>query len=104
MTWAAHDPLNFVDSHSMEFCNLLPRHPVVRQGADAAVLGSRYLAGLTPGHRLCRIGFGSAGASTLAVLIGRCGAIAKTRGWRRGWCSAEGAEAGPVGTSGRMVC
>ena len=31
---------------------------------------------------LCRIGFGSAGASTFAVLIGRCGGIAKIRGCR----------------------
>jgi len=51
VTWAAHDPLYFVDSDSIEVCDLLPRHPVVRQGADATVLGSGYLAGLMPDRR-----------------------------------------------------
>jgi hypothetical protein len=47
VTWAAHDPFYFVDSNSIEFCDLLPRHPVARQGADTTGLGRRYLAGLT---------------------------------------------------------
>jgi hypothetical protein len=51
VTWATHDPLYFVDSNSIEFCDLLPRHPVARQGADATVLGSGYLAGLTLDRR-----------------------------------------------------
>jgi len=51
VTWAVHDPLYFVDSNSIEFCDLLPRHPVARQGADTTVLGSRYLAGLMPDRR-----------------------------------------------------
>jgi hypothetical protein len=51
VTWATHDPLYFVDSNSIEFCDLLLRHPVARQGADATVLGSRYLAGLMPDRR-----------------------------------------------------
>jgi hypothetical protein len=51
VTWATHDPLYLVDSNSIEVCNLLPRHPVARQGADATVLGSGYLVGLTPDHR-----------------------------------------------------
>ena len=51
MTWAAHDPLYFVDSNSIEFCDLLLCHPVARQGADATVLGSEYLAGVAPDCR-----------------------------------------------------
>jgi hypothetical protein len=51
VTWAARDPLYFIDSNSIDLCNLLPRHPVARQGADATVLGSRYLAGLMPDRR-----------------------------------------------------
>ena len=51
MTWATHDPFYFVDSNPIEVCNLLPRHPVARQGADATVLGSGYLAGLMPDRR-----------------------------------------------------
>jgi hypothetical protein len=51
VTWATHDPLYFVDSNSIEVCDLLPRHPVARQGADATVLGSGYLASLTPDRR-----------------------------------------------------
>jgi hypothetical protein len=62
VTWAAHDPRYFVDSNSIEVCDLLPRHPVGRQGADATVLGSGYLAGLTPD---CR-------PSPYLLLIGWC--------------------------------
>jgi hypothetical protein len=51
VTLAAHDPLYLVDSNSIELCSLLSRHPVARQGADATVLGSRYLAGLAPDRR-----------------------------------------------------
>src|SRR3984893_12458399 len=51
VTWATYDSLYFVDSNSIEVCDLLPRHPVARQGADATVLGSGYLAGLTPDRR-----------------------------------------------------
>jgi hypothetical protein len=60
VTWAAHDPLYFVDGNPIEVCNLLPRHPVARQGADATVLGSRYHAGLTSDDRtsLYRLRFG----------------------------------------------
>jgi hypothetical protein len=43
---------------------------------------------------LRRIGLGSAGASTFAVLIGHCGGIAKMRGWRRAWCSGDDATSG----------
>ena len=60
VTWTTHDPLYFVDSNPIEVCNLLPRHPVARQGADATVLGSGYLAGLMPDRRpsLYRLRFG----------------------------------------------
>jgi hypothetical protein len=51
VTWTAHDPLYFVDSNSIEFCDLLPRHPVARQGADTTVLGSGHLTDLTPDRR-----------------------------------------------------
>jgi hypothetical protein len=69
------------------------------------VLGSRYLAGLTPNRR----------PSSHLLLIGWCfdlrctrlicGGIAKIRGWRRGCCSADGTASGTdVGASARMVC
>jgi hypothetical protein len=57
VTWATHDPLYFVDSNSIEVCDLLPRHPVDRQGADATVLGSGYLAGLRASPHLLLIGW-----------------------------------------------
>jgi hypothetical protein len=54
------DTLDFVDSNSIELCDLLPRHPVARQGADTTVLGSKDLAGLWPDCRLalCRLSAG----------------------------------------------
>jgi hypothetical protein len=51
---ASADTLYFVDRNSIDLCNLLPRHPVARQGADPTVLGSGYLAGLTPDRRPSR--------------------------------------------------
>jgi hypothetical protein len=48
---ALGDTLYLVDSNPIEFCDLRPTHSVVRQGADATVLGSGYLAGLTPDRR-----------------------------------------------------
>jgi hypothetical protein len=42
----------FVDSDPIELCDLRPRHPVPRQGADTTELGDRYLAGLTLDDRL----------------------------------------------------
>src|SRR5262249_20305628 len=45
------DALYLSDSNSIEFCDLLLRHPVVRQGPDAAELGGRDLTGLTPDRR-----------------------------------------------------
>jgi hypothetical protein len=69
VTWAAHYPLYFVDSNCVELCNLLPRHPVARQGADATVLGSGYLADLTPDRR----------PSPYLLLIGWCFDIRCTR-------------------------
>ena len=61
-TRPADDTLDLVDSNPVVFCDLLPRHPVARQGVDATVLGSGYLAGLTPD---CR-------PSPDLLLIGRC--------------------------------
>ena len=61
-TLPADDTLDLVDSNPVVFCDLLPRHPVARQGADATVLGSGYLAGLMPD---CR-------PSPYLLLIGRC--------------------------------
>ena len=37
------DTLYLVDSHPIELCDLLSRHPVVRQSADATELGGRDL-------------------------------------------------------------
>jgi len=48
VTWADHDPLYFVDSNSIELCNLVLRHPVVRQRPDATELGGRNVTALTP--------------------------------------------------------
>jgi hypothetical protein len=50
-TLPADNTLDLVDSNPVVFCDLLPRHPVARQGADATVLGSGYLAGLMPDCR-----------------------------------------------------
>ena len=69
MPGAADDPLYFVDSNCVEFCDLLARHPVARQGADATVLGSGYLAGLTPDRR----------PSPYLLLIGWCFDLRCTR-------------------------
>jgi threonine dehydrogenase-like Zn-dependent dehydrogenase len=36
------DTLYLVDSNFIEFCSLLPRHPVICQGPDATVLGCAF--------------------------------------------------------------
>jgi hypothetical protein len=46
---APDNPLYLVDSDPIELCDLRPRHPVGRQGADATELGDRYLGGAS-GH------------------------------------------------------
>ena len=104
LTGASDDPIYFIDNDPIELCDLCPRHPVLRQSADATELGDRYPAGLTPDRRRSPLCFGVAAGSTFAVSIGT-GGIAKIRGCRRGWCSADGASFGAdVGTSTRAGC
>jgi hypothetical protein len=51
LIWAPDNLLYLVDNDPIELCDLCPRHPVLRQSADATELGDRYLAGLTPDRR-----------------------------------------------------
>ena len=105
---APDDTLYLVDCNFVKLRELRPRHPVVRQGAAATELGYRYLAGLVLGGRLSPylLRFRSRFyRSTFAVLIGTTGGIAKIRGCRRGWCSADEASFGAdVGASAPVVC
>ena len=53
LTRASNGPIYLADSDPIEFCHLRRRHPVARQGADAAELREGYLAGPsmeTPGR------------------------------------------------------
>jgi hypothetical protein len=52
LTRASDDPIYLVNSDPIELCDLLPRHPVARQDADATEFGDGYLAGLALGGRL----------------------------------------------------
>jgi hypothetical protein len=76
---APDNPLYLVDTDPIELCDLLPRHPVARQGADATELGDGYLAVSRLAVAFRSICFGSAAGSTFAALIGTIGRIAKTR-------------------------
>ena len=49
---AADGALYHFDSNPVEFCDLLLRHPVVRQGPDTTELGGRDLTALTPNRGL----------------------------------------------------
>ena len=68
-------------------------------------MGGRDLTVLTLDHGVAPDRVRVGGAWTFAMIIGRCGGIAKMRGSRRGWCSVDDATSGPdVGASALEVC